>query len=124
MALVAVEEDVKELVDGLNFAEKVDRSLDLIRQAWEEFGDHYERVRAEPEIVEGWQWEDVEVGEDETRVTSRRRDGSLSGGRHELPRRARRRRCGRRRQRKLEPADAQDHAGRWRLGGLLQDPRR
>jgi phosphoadenosine phosphosulfate reductase len=39
MALVAVEEDVKQLVDGLNFAEKVERSLDLIRQAWEEFGD-------------------------------------------------------------------------------------
>jgi phosphoadenosine phosphosulfate reductase len=31
--------DVRELVDGLNFAEKVDRSLGLIREAYEEFGD-------------------------------------------------------------------------------------
>ncbi len=32
-------EDVKPLVDGLNFAEKVERSLRLIREAYEQFGD-------------------------------------------------------------------------------------
>src|SRR3972149_8402563 len=32
-------EELKELVDGLNFAQKVDRSLGLIKEAWEEFGD-------------------------------------------------------------------------------------
>lgn len=32
-------EDLKGLVDGLNFAQKVDRSLGLIREAYEEFGD-------------------------------------------------------------------------------------
>ena len=31
--------DIKELVDGLNFAQKVDRSLGLIREAREEFGE-------------------------------------------------------------------------------------
>ncbi len=31
--------DVKSLVDGLNFAEKVERSLRLIREAYEEFGE-------------------------------------------------------------------------------------
>ncbi len=31
--------DVKELVEGLNFAQKVDRSLSLIEQAFAEFGD-------------------------------------------------------------------------------------
>jgi len=31
--------DIKSLVDGLNFAQKVDRSLELIREAYEEFGD-------------------------------------------------------------------------------------
>jgi phosphoadenosine phosphosulfate reductase len=31
--------NVRELVDRLNFAEKVDRSLGLIREAYEEFGD-------------------------------------------------------------------------------------
>lgn len=31
--------DIKELVDGLNFAEKVDRSLRLIEAAYEVFGD-------------------------------------------------------------------------------------
>ena len=30
-------EDVKALVDGLNFAEQVDRALGLIREAYEEF---------------------------------------------------------------------------------------
>ena len=39
MPLIATQEDVKSLVDGLNFAEKVDRSLELIRQAYEEYGD-------------------------------------------------------------------------------------
>ncbi len=31
--------DIESLVDGLNFAEKVDRSLGLIREAYEEYGD-------------------------------------------------------------------------------------
>jgi phosphoadenosine phosphosulfate reductase len=31
--------DVKSLVDGLNFAEKVERSLRLIREAYDEFGE-------------------------------------------------------------------------------------
>lgn len=39
MALTAVQEDIKSLVDGLNFSEKVERSLGLIREAYEEFGD-------------------------------------------------------------------------------------
>jgi len=39
MAFAVVEEDVKSLVDGLNFAEKVERSLGLIEQAYGEFGD-------------------------------------------------------------------------------------
>jgi phosphoadenosine phosphosulfate reductase len=39
MALAAVQEDVKSLVEGLNFAEKVDRSLKLIQEAYEEYGD-------------------------------------------------------------------------------------
>jgi len=34
-----VQEDVKQLVEGLHFAEKVARSLRLIREAHEEFGD-------------------------------------------------------------------------------------
>lgn len=34
-----VQEDVKRLVDGLNFAEKVERSLWLIREAYEEYGE-------------------------------------------------------------------------------------
>jgi len=34
-----VEEDVAALVDMLNFKQKVDRSLSLIRSAWQEFGD-------------------------------------------------------------------------------------
>ena len=32
-------EDVTELVTGLNFAQKVNRSLELIKQAYEEYGD-------------------------------------------------------------------------------------
>jgi phosphoadenosine phosphosulfate reductase len=39
MALVATVENMKALVDGLNFAEKVERSLRLIREAYEEYGD-------------------------------------------------------------------------------------
>lgn len=39
MTFTAVREDIKELVEGLNFAEKVERSLRLIREAHEEFGD-------------------------------------------------------------------------------------
>lgn len=39
MPLVATQEDIKSLVDGLNFAEKVERSLGLIREAHEEYGD-------------------------------------------------------------------------------------
>ena len=34
-----VQEDVRRLVEGLNFAEKVARSLGLIREAFEEHGD-------------------------------------------------------------------------------------
>ncbi len=39
MAVAVAQEDVKALVNGLNFAEKVGRSLDLIGEAHEEFGD-------------------------------------------------------------------------------------
>ena len=39
MALTATQEDIKSLVDGLNFAEKVQRSLALIHEAHQEFGD-------------------------------------------------------------------------------------
>lgn len=39
MVLTATKEDVRGLVDGLNFAEKVERSLRLIREAFEEYGD-------------------------------------------------------------------------------------
>lgn len=35
----ATVEDIKSLVDGLNFAQKVDRSLGLIREAYEEYGE-------------------------------------------------------------------------------------
>lgn len=35
----AVEEDIRSLVDGLNFKEKVDRSLALIERAYSEYGD-------------------------------------------------------------------------------------
>ena len=39
MALTATQEDVRHLVETLNFAEKVDRSLRLIEQAYDEYGD-------------------------------------------------------------------------------------
>lgn len=39
MTLKASNEDVKTLVTDLNFAQKVDRSLGLIREAYEEYGD-------------------------------------------------------------------------------------
>ncbi len=39
MAIIAREVDIKALVDGLNFAEKVERSLDLIREAYAEYGE-------------------------------------------------------------------------------------
>ena len=39
MPLSDVQEDVKALVDGLNFAQKVERSLGLLREAYEEYGD-------------------------------------------------------------------------------------
>ena len=39
MSLTRESVNVKDLVDGLNFAEKVERSLRLIREAHEEFGD-------------------------------------------------------------------------------------
>ena len=39
MPLSAIQEDVRSLVDGLNFAEKVERSLSLIQEAYEEYGD-------------------------------------------------------------------------------------
>ena len=37
--LQAVEEDIRSLVEGLNFKQKVDRSLSLIEQAHKQFGD-------------------------------------------------------------------------------------
>ncbi len=39
MSGTLVEENVAELVDGLNFKEKVERSLALISQAWREYGE-------------------------------------------------------------------------------------
>ena len=39
MLIEEVTENVVELVEGLNFAEKVDRSLELIDRAYKEFGD-------------------------------------------------------------------------------------
>jgi len=39
MLVQEVQEDVAELVENLNFAEKVERSLDLIDRAYKEFGD-------------------------------------------------------------------------------------
>jgi phosphoadenosine phosphosulfate reductase len=39
MAISVVQEDIKGLVDSLTFAQKVDRSLGLIREAYEEYGD-------------------------------------------------------------------------------------
>lgn len=40
MLIDEVEQNVKELVEKLNFSEKVDRSLDLIDRAYHEFGDN------------------------------------------------------------------------------------
>ncbi len=40
MLIQEVKENVVELVEKLNFAEKVDRSLELISRAYEEFGDN------------------------------------------------------------------------------------
>ena len=39
MPLTIIQEDVKSLVDDLNFAQKIDRSLDLIHEAYKEYGD-------------------------------------------------------------------------------------
>ncbi len=39
MSISVVQKDVKALVEDLNFAEKVERALGLIREAYEEFGD-------------------------------------------------------------------------------------
>ena len=39
MTLTIQDQDIRALVDGLNFAEKVDRSLALIREAYQEYGD-------------------------------------------------------------------------------------
>jgi len=39
MPVTTIVQDLKSLVEGLNFAEKVDRSLSLIREAYEEYGD-------------------------------------------------------------------------------------
>ena len=39
MSLAATKEDLRELVDGLNFAQKVERSLRLIREAYTAYGD-------------------------------------------------------------------------------------
>jgi len=39
MSFARASVDVKSLVDGLNFAEKVERSLRLIQEAYDEFGD-------------------------------------------------------------------------------------
>ncbi len=39
MPLSITQDDVKSLVENLNFSQKVDRSLKLIREAYEEYGD-------------------------------------------------------------------------------------
>ena len=39
MSVNAVREDIKSLVDGLDFSQKVERSLRLITEAYEEYGD-------------------------------------------------------------------------------------
>ena len=39
MSISVLQKDVKSLVEDLNFAEKVERALGLIREAYEEFGD-------------------------------------------------------------------------------------
>jgi phosphoadenosine phosphosulfate reductase len=36
---IKAEEDIKSLVDGLNFAQKIERSLELIRDAYQTYGD-------------------------------------------------------------------------------------
>lgn len=37
--MIPKQEDIKSIVDELNFAQKVDRALGLIRESYEEFGD-------------------------------------------------------------------------------------
>jgi len=39
MSLLKNTDDIKEMVDGLNFAEKVERSKQLIQEAYEQYGD-------------------------------------------------------------------------------------
>ena len=39
MLQAAIEEDIKSLVEELNFKQKVERSLSLIEQAYQEYGD-------------------------------------------------------------------------------------
>ncbi|MDP2942851.1 MAG: hypothetical protein Q8O36_05040, partial [Candidatus Omnitrophota bacterium] len=39
MSLLDNKDDLKELVESLNFKEKVDRSLQLIKEAYEKYGD-------------------------------------------------------------------------------------
>lgn len=39
MGLLENKDDIKELVEGLNFKEKVDRSLQLIKEAYEKYGE-------------------------------------------------------------------------------------
>lgn len=39
MVLSKTQEDVKELVEKLNFKQKIDRSLELIKKAYDEYGD-------------------------------------------------------------------------------------
>src|SRR3989304_3084841 len=39
MVTASASENLAELVESLNFAQKVDRSLGLLREAYEEFGD-------------------------------------------------------------------------------------
>jgi phosphoadenosine phosphosulfate reductase len=39
MSQLAAVEDIRKLVDGLNFAQKVERSLDLLSEAYREHGD-------------------------------------------------------------------------------------
>ena len=39
MVLLKKREDLAELVDKLNFKQKVDRSLGFIKEAWQEYGD-------------------------------------------------------------------------------------
>ena len=41
MSLLGTKEDLKTLVDTLNFKEKVDRSLQLIREAYDQYGDGF-----------------------------------------------------------------------------------